>query len=297
MFGRRYLMPAAAAEAPGTLMVTTNPAGVQVAVDGQPRGVTPLTLELAAGTHELKLASNGEPRVIPFTIAPGNTVSQTIEMPRVAPITGQLVVRSEPSGARVTLDSQVVGTTPLTLDGLAPGAHRVALASDGAAVTQEVTIEAGTTASLVVPMTAPAGLPVSGWISVSVPAEVMVYEDGRLLGTSATDRIMVAAGRHDIDIVNETLGYRAHRSVTVAPGKAAVIRLDWPKGSLAINAEPWAAVWVDGESVGETPIGNISVPIGMHDVTFRHPQLGQQVVRATVTASAPARVSVDMNKK
>jgi hypothetical protein len=85
--------------------------------------------------------------------------------------------------------------------------------------------------------------------------------------------------------------------VTVAPGKAAVIRLDWPKGSLAINAEPWAAVWVDGESVGETPIGNISVPIGMHDVTFRHPQLGQQVVRATVTASAPARVSVDMNKK
>ena len=47
---------------------------------------------------------------------------------------------------------------------------------------------------------------------------------------------------------------------------------------MALNAQPWADVWVDGERVGETPIGNVAVPIGPHEVVFRHPQLGEQVV-------------------
>ena len=66
---------------------------------------------------------------------------------------------------------------------------------------------------------------------------------------------------------------------------------------LALNAQPWAEVWINGESVGETPIGKVMVPIGWHEIVFRHPQLGEQVVRATVTGAAPARVSVDMSKR
>jgi len=44
-------------------------------------------------------------------------------------------------------------------------------------------------------------------------------------------------------------------------------------------------------------VGNTSVPIGTHEVVFRHPQLGEQRFTATVTATAPARLSVDMRKK
>ena len=66
---------------------------------------------------------------------------------------------------------------------------------------------------------------------------------------------------------------------------------------MALNAQQWADVWIDGERVGETPIGNVSVPIGPHEIVFRHPQLGEQVVRATVTAGEAARVSVDMRKR
>jgi hypothetical protein len=131
---------------------------------------------------------------------------------------------------------------------------------------------------------------------VVAPSEVQVYEDGRLLGTSQTDRIMVSAGPHALEIVNEALGYRATRSITVSPGKVSPVRLDWPMGSMALNAQPWAEVWVNGRPVGETPIGSIAVPIGTHEVIFRHPQLGEQVVRATVTATAPARVIVDLRK-
>ena len=297
-FVSRLYLPSAAAEAPGTLVVSTNPAGVPVVIDGQPRGVTPLTLELAPGAHELRLATGAEPRIIPLTITAGSTVSQSIELPRTGPQTGQLMVRSEPSGARITVDGTPRGQAPLTLEGLTPGNHTVVLANELSSVTHEVSVEAGATASLVVPMSStPQGAPISGWIAVSAPAEVQVYEDTRLLGTSRSDRIMVSAGRHELEIVNEALDFRATRTVTVSPGQVSPLRLDWPKGSMALNAQPWADVWVDGERIGETPIGNVAVPIGAHEVVFRHPQLGEQVVRTTVTAGQPTRVSVDMRKR
>lgn len=299
LFGRHYwnVVPAAVAEATGTLVVSTNPAGVSVIVDGQPRGVTPLTLELAPGSHELKLAADGEPRIIPLTITAGSTVSHSLEMPKADPRTGQLVVRSEPTGARVTIDNLPVGNTPITIDGLTPGPHTVVLATDVSSVTQEVNIQPGIAANLTVPMSMPQGVPLSGWITIEAPAEVQIYEDERLLGTSHTGRILMTAGRHDVTLVNTALGYHSTRSVTVAPGKVATMKLDWPSGSVALNAQPWAEVWIGGENVGETPIGKISLPIGTHEIVFRHPQLGQQVVRATVNTTATTRVSVDMTKR
>jgi hypothetical protein len=56
-------------------------------------------------------------------------------------------------------------------------------------------------------------------------------------------------------------------------------------------------VLIDGKSVGETPIGNLSVSVGSHDVVFRHPELGEQRTVATVTLNAPTRLSVDMRKR
>jgi hypothetical protein len=75
------------------------------------------------------------------------------------------------------------------------------------------------------------------------------------------------------------------------------VKVEFPKGTIAINAVPWAEVWVDGEKIGETPIGNLSMTIGTHDVVFRHPDLGEQRHKATVTLTAPARLSVDLRKK
>ena len=282
----RSSLPSASAEAPGTLTVTTNPAGVPVVIDGEPRGVTPLTLELAPGRHELRLAANGgNARVIPLTITAGGTVSQSIELPSAGPQTGQLTVRTEPSGARVTIDGMAQGQTPLTLEGLTAGNHTVVLANDVSSVTHEVTVQPGATASLVVPMSStPQNAPVSGWISVSAPAELQVYEDTRLLGTSRSDRIMVSAGRHELDIVNEALDYRVTRVVTVAPGQ---VRRSGSSGRKA----RWRSTRSRGPTSGSTAnasarrrLGTSPYPSGPHEIVFRHPQLGEQVVRATVTA-------------
>ena len=168
---------------------------------------------------------------------------------------------------------------------------------DLGSIKQIVTIEAGYTASLTVPMAAPEGAPVSGWVAVSSPAVVQLFEGGRLLGTSQSDRLMVSAGRHEIELVSDQLGYRVTRTVHGAPGKVAPIKLELPKGTIALNATPWAEVWVDGEKIGETPIGNYQLTLGPHDFVFRNPDLGEQRHTAVVTLKTPARLSVDMRKK
>jgi hypothetical protein len=281
----------------GQLTVNTNPDGVQVTIDGQKRGLTPLTLELPTGDHSLELGLDNQTRVIPVTIATGGHVSQFVELPKTAPALGQLSVRTDPPGATVLVDGQRRGVTPLVVADLMPGQHNVGLSNAQSSVTEQVTIESGATASLVVPLTAPQGVPVSGWVSVTAPVEMQLFEDGRLIGSSRSERIMMSVGEHNLQIVNEALGYRSGRVVRVNPGGVTPMRIEVPRGSLALNATPWAEVWVNGDRVGETPIGNVSLPIGNHDVLFRHPDLGEQRHTVTVTLNGPARLSVDMRKR
>src|SRR5206468_12638236 len=137
--------------------------------------------------------------------------------------------------------------------------------SNGGAVEQEVNVEAGVTESLLVPLAAaPVGVPVSGWISVTAPVDMQLYENGRLVGSTQSERIMVSAGKHDIEITNQPLAYRVLRSVQIAPGKLTPIAVVLPKQRLAINALPWAEVFIDGQRIGETPLGDLSVLVGPH---------------------------------
>jgi serine/threonine protein kinase len=297
---RFFAEPAAPVEAAaqtGTLVVTSNPDGVATFVDGEQKGTTPLTLTLSVGPHVLELRGPGEPRSIPITVTAGMQSSQYIELPKTIAKTGQLQIRTEPSGARVTVDGIARGTSPITVAELTPGEHAVVLESDHGSVKESVIVESGVTASLVVPLTAAQSAPVSGWMSVKAPVDVQIFEDGRLLGTNMTDRIMVTTGAHDIEIVNEALGYRIRRNVQVAAGRVSSVAVEMPKGTLAVNAQPWAEVWIDGERIGETPIGNLSMSIGSHSVLFRHPQLGEQHHTALVTLKGPTRLSVDMRKQ
>ena len=278
----------------GSLSVQTNPPGVAVFVDGVARGHTPARLSLDAGSHIVELRGRGVPRVIPVTVTAGAEVSQYLELPQT-PSSGSLLVQSDPAGARVTVDGVDHGAAPVSVSDLAPGEHEVVLqAEGGAAVRQRVVIQAGVTSSVLAPVATAAAGPVSGWLSVKSPVAIEIHEGGRLIGTTDADRIMMAVGRHDIELVNDTLGYRSARTVQVPPGKVMSLSLTLPMGVLNLNAAPWAEVWIDGRRVGETPIGNLPMSIGPHEVVFRHPQLGEKRQAVSVTLKAPVRLSVDM---
>ncbi len=289
----KFSRASAAAPKMGALVVQSNPVGVAVFVDGVDRGRTPARVALPPGSHILELRGRGVPRVIPINVTPGAELSQYLEFAE-APVTGQLAVQSQPAGAKVLVDGVQRGTAPLTIPDLAPGDHVVELQADGQSARHTVSVQAGGTASLMIPIgTASAG-PVSGWVAVKAPFSMEIYEDGRLLGSTDTDRIMMAAGRHELEIVNAALEYRATRVVQVPPGKVTSITLDPPQGVINVNAAPWAEVWIDGKRVGETPIGNLGVAIGPHEIVFKHPQFGEKRHAVSVTLGAPVRLSVDM---
>ena len=289
----------------GSLSIDTRPAGATVTIDGEPRGVTPLTLDLAAGDHVVEVVSENDRRRIPLTIRAGSQVSQFLEMTgatAAAATAGanELRIRTEPIGAAVTVDGRYVGRSPVSVSDLTPGPHTVVMKHDAGTATEQVLIEPGKAASLFVPLAVrpAAGVGAAGWISViGAGADVQLFENGRLLGSNRIDRIMLPVGRHEIDIVNESLGYQERRTVQVAAGQMASVTLKWPTGGLSINAVPWAQAFVDESPVGETPIANIQVPIGQHEITFRHPQLGERRLPVTVTAGQPARVGIDLRAK
>ena len=198
------------------------------------------------------------------------------------------------------MDGRYVGQSPVSVGDLTPGSHTVVLKHEAGTATEQVLIEEGKTTSLFVPLAArPATTAnAAGWISVvAAPVDVQLFENGRFLGSSRIDRIMVPAGRHEFEIVNEALGYQERRTVQVTAGQVAAISLKWPTGNLSINAVPWALAFVDGAPAGETPIANMQVPVGPHEILLRHPQLGERRASVTVTSRETAKVGVDLRAK
>jgi hypothetical protein len=180
----------------------------------------------------------------------------------------------------------------MTINQIAPGKHTVQVGS----VERVVDVAAGESAAVIItaPPT-PVG-PAAGWLTVSSPVPLHIRERNEIIGTSSASKILLPAGRHDLELVNETIGFSDKRTVNVSPGASASVKVELPNVSLSINALPWAEVWLDGKPLGETPIGNLQVRPGGHEIIFRHPEFGERRQTVMVTMKAPARVSVDMRK-
>lgn len=136
----------------GGLVIQSRPVAARVSIDGEERGVTPLTTELSPGAHIVEVrVGRSEPRVIPVMIREGVQNDIYVELQSVATV-GALDVRTEPAGARVTVDGRSRGATPLVVRDLPPGEHEVLIEAGRQKVRQTVKVEPGITSQLVVPL-------------------------------------------------------------------------------------------------------------------------------------------------
>jgi len=146
------------------------------------------------------------------------------------------------------------------------------------------------------PRAAAPGL-VAGLVAITAPVPMHVYAGGRLVGTTEADTIMLPVGEHEVELVSDAVGMRTRRTVTVQAGRTTALKIDSPRVAVNVNAIPWAEVWVDGQRVGETPIGNLQQTVGSHEFVFRHPELGERRMVVVITMKEPARISMDLRKR
>ncbi|MEA3189300.1 MAG: eukaryotic-like serine/threonine-protein kinase [Chthoniobacter sp.] len=102
----------------GALAVSSDPAGAEIAVDGTPRGVAPLQIELPSGEHEVAAAYRDWPterRVV--TIENHHEATAAFDFHY-----GSVKLTSAPGGATVLSGSAEIGETPLLLEDVKPGA-------------------------------------------------------------------------------------------------------------------------------------------------------------------------------
>jgi PEGA domain len=291
------LSPPAPVVQTGTAVINSVPDGASIAIDGIARGTTPLRVSLAAGAHSIQITSGSTSRTLPIHLEAGSVVSQYIELALAPPaLGGRLEIGSDPSGADVRVDGVPKGVTPLVIEDIAPGQHRVTVSAGGRVVNRTVNVTQGNTATIVVSRATVDTAASGGWISVDTPIEMEILEGGRVLGTTRTDQLMLPVGSHRIEFANAGLEFSTARTVQIVAGKTASVAISPPSGRLSVNAVPWADVSIDGLPRGTTPLGELSVPIGTHEVVFRHPQLGERRQTVTVKAQTPARIGIDLRK-
>jgi len=222
---------------------------------------------------------------------PTTSTADTPELPAAS--ASRLEITSDPPGARVSVDGTRRGVTPLAI-AVGAGPHTVAVSDGNTTTIRTVHVGTGGTATVIAAL-APSG-GAAGWLSITVPLDLQILEGGNLLGTTSAARIMLPAGRHELDLTNAAIGFQTKLTVEIPPGKTATASVTIPNGSLSLNALPWANVWLDGRSIGTTPVANLEVPLGTHEIIWWHPQFGERRQTVVVTAKSPVRLVMDLSK-
>jgi formylglycine-generating enzyme required for sulfatase activity len=194
------------------ISIRSRPAGARIRANGEDVGLTPETVELLEGryTIELRLAGH-KPGSRTLTVVANEP--QTLEPVIMELADARLVLRSEPSGAMVTVDEEYQGETPLELY-LSPGRdHEVEVSKAGHdEASRSVRLKAGETNELTVELNERLGK-----VEItSSPAGAELFVDGESRGT-ANQTLSLPAVPHQIEVRKE--GFEPYRAtVTPRPG-------------------------------------------------------------------------------
>lgn len=197
--------------------VTSEPAGAQVFVGGEPRGTTPLQTQILAGSHPVELRLEGFKAWTTDVQVKANEPI-TLGPVRLGLPDGRLAVRSEPAGASVSVGGVYRGQTPLDIELRPDVGQTIVLTKAGyEATTREISVAPGERKSLTVPLSG-----VFGEIAVrGQPADAQVFVDGKPSG-SVNQTLRLVATAHDIEV--RKAGFVNFKTtVTPRPGLPQII--------------------------------------------------------------------------
>jgi hypothetical protein len=78
--------------------------------------------------------------------------------------------------------------------------------------------------------------------------------------------------------------------VDIKPGAVAALTIQLPPATIEIVAPAEAEILVDGQPVGQAPLGPLPVAVGTREIVMRHPTLGERRQVVSVTYKSPVRI-------
>ena len=192
--------------------ITSTPAGATIFAGNEALGVTPATVELLEGMHQISVVKDGF-NAWDGTVDAEPNVDQSLPLIELAPANAKLLVNSIPRGANVTVDGRYRGQSPITLS-LSPDVnYQIGLSKAGyGATSRNVRLRAAASESITVDMSAR-----TGTVTVNVqPADASVFVDGRAQG-SGSKTLRLSSAPHRIEV--RKTGYESwSRTITPRPG-------------------------------------------------------------------------------
>jgi serine/threonine-protein kinase len=223
-----------AASAAGTVLEIDEPAGARVFIDGKewPKRVPTRVTGLKPGPHKVVLQVDGGEKIV--------------EQVRVEAQPAVLSLTSEPTGASIWLDGNLLGKTPKELSNLPPDmALKIKLTFDGYKPQySKVRLKAGKTVERAITLEkrerrggggggggggddkAVAAKPkADGYLTIATKPWTKVSIDGSPHGSTPVFKIRLRPGKHKVRLVNEQAGIDVTKTVTVTSG--GVLKKNW----------------------------------------------------------------------
>ena len=263
----------------GTIDVSSTPPGAILFLDGKKMaGLTPMELPdvSADDTHNIKVIKKGyATRIQTITLKPDERKEVGVIL---KPLLGGIRISSAPPGAKVYMnDKYTTLKTPALLSDLSLGKrYKLRLKKEGYGVWEgEVNLKDSKPMDLPKVMLEEA----YGELNLLVSPWADVYYEGNKLGTTPLANIRFQEGTHKRVLKNPPLNIEKEVTVKIVADKVTKEIVDITEGiqgTLKIRVNPWAYVYVDGESMGMTPLKPLELTVGEHTVLVKNEKLAEE---------------------
>lgn len=262
--------------------VRSEPPGAAIFSGEDEVGVTPATVQLLEGTHDITVVRDGYSAWDGKIVAEPN-VSQTLPVIQLQPADARLLVKTIPRGANVTVNGRYRGQSPITLS-LSPDVdYTIGMSKAGYGVTsRNLRLQSAASDTITVDLSARVGT-----VTVNVqPADATVYVDGRARGTGKTT-VRMSSAPHRIEVKRQ--GFRDwSRSITPRPGYPQTLTANLQSlESVARNAVARTMQTAAGQELRRVEGGTFSMGASRAEPGRR----ANEVIRP-VTIATPFMISV-----
>jgi archaellum component FlaG (FlaF/FlaG flagellin family) len=236
---------------PAHLRVISKPADARIIIDGKQSGSSPMTVTLAPGKHIL-VAEKRDYLPLRQTVDLTQDQRASIEL-KLKPITGLVLIHSDPDKVDVEIDGASRGTTPLFVADLAFGSYRAKFIKPGY-LSKEVNIRITRRAPIKLDVKLTAD---SATLAVdSTPQGASVTVNGVNRGTTPCVVDKIPSGRATLEL--EMDGYNSFRQrLVLAAGERQPITASLkaiPSTLKVVSNPDGARIYVNNQFKGKAPV-------------------------------------------